>query len=182
MRVALAWLVALHMTLALPVAADECNGDCTDRRACRETFDATVAPVLARCGGYGGRGERQDLLRQARDTLIATGLLPASAFQGVTIQWCPLTGSGMVPDPDLVLLNPGLQSNLFALTSILGHEMKHVEQYRRWGADGFKCRYSAEIRTFKGLGRGNSVEREAYDFQDRVEATLKNASSPRQAP
>src|SRR5689334_2215021 len=71
--------------------------------SCRDAFDAVVAPLIARCASYAGRLERADLIRQARDTLVARTLVPAAAFDGVTIRWCPLSGSGMVPEKDLVL-------------------------------------------------------------------------------
>jgi hypothetical protein len=187
-----AWLVAVHvmaLALASSAGADERNYEDPRRdgtppwmglkNPCREAFDAVVAPIIARCSSYTGRLERADLIKQARDTLVAKHLIPASAFEGVTIHWCPLNGSGMVPEKNLILLNPALQSSLFKLTSILGHEMKHVEQYRRWGTDGFKCRYGEEIANLKGQGRSNSVEREAYEFQDRVEAALKDGSGSR---
>ncbi len=199
-RVFGAWVVAVHLiALALSASADERNREDSPRdivvdapsppgrrppwmgmeNPCRDSFDAVVSPVIARCASYAGRMERADLIERARDTLVARNLVPASAFDGVTIRWCPLSGSGMVPDKDLVLLHPALQPSLFKLTAILGHEMKHVEQYRRWGADGFKCRYSQEVANLKGHGRGNSVEREAYEFQDRLETVLKDLPGSR---
>ena len=41
------------------------------------------------------------------------------------------------------------------------HELTHVEQYRRWGVDGFVARYVAD---------SGAVEREAYANADRFEA------------
>ena len=50
------------------------------------------------------------------------------------------------------------------------HEMTHVEQYRRWGVDGFAGRYVAD---------SGAVEREAYANADRFEAWRSSAATQR---
>ena len=74
----------------------------------------------------------------------------------------------MTPEKDLILLNPILKSNMALLARNLGHEMFHVDQYRRWGSDEFQCRYSKELLRTQSTGRDNAVEAGAYAFMDRI--------------
>jgi hypothetical protein len=50
------------------------------------------------------------------------------------------------------------------------HELTHVEQYRRWGVDGFAAGYVAD---------SGAVEREAYANADRFEAWRSSAATQR---
>ncbi len=56
--------------------------------------------------------------------------------------------------------------------SLWVHELKHVEQFRRWGVDGFAQRY---------MNSWNSVENEAYAAQDQYNALgTSNGAEPQQ--
>ncbi len=140
---------------------------------CKAPFENYVHSVVAFCANWGGRDDDMGLITQAQNILVATGSVPAPAFSGVDIRWCPLGGqaNGMTPVRDHVLLNPSLKGDIGWLAINLGHEMKHIEQYRRWGTDDFECRYSHELP--KGTGRDNSVEDEAYSFQDQITPVIR---------
>jgi len=54
--------------------------------------------------------------------------------------------------------------------------MKHIQQYARWGREGFRCRYSEQLLLGKGIEERNSVEAEAYDLvKNEVYPLLQNS-------
>ena len=53
-------------------------------------------------------------------------------------------------------------------TALWAHELKHVEQYLQWGAEGFARHYSQDF---------NSVEKPAYELQFRIERLQRQQAS-----
>lgn len=160
------------------------NARAIDCKAYAAGFDSFVVPIIARCATYAGRAGDVQKIDHAREVLVSADIVDLTAFEGVAIRWCDLSNaSGMVPDPDLVLLHPALKADPVRLAGVLAHEMKHVEQYRRWGKDEFKCRYVEQVVKGNGHGRSNSVEGEAYVFGDHALQTLQaREGSPPKMP
>lgn len=158
-------------------------------QACAPPFEAFTNPVIAYCANWPGRADDLHLVEHAKATLIRAQLVAPWAFSGVDIRWCPLSnGSGMAPARNRILLHPDRKHNAFGLAVLLAHEMKHKEQWDRWG-DDFKCRYGGQMLQGRGQGRGNDVEREAYEFEDHAARVLSPlfaangaGSSPTSAP
>ncbi len=62
--------------------------------------------------------------------------------------------------------------------ALLAHELKHVEQYKIWGMFRFLWRYLEEwLKVGYDLDR-HPYEREATEFEVRVQAQLKKEQSP----
>lgn len=117
----------------------------------------------------------------AKKLLVDNQLVPESEFSGVNIAFCEFGhGAGVAPDRDTVFLHPvyrtsGLRpQQLIPLAALMAHEMMHVHQYRVWGTDKFKCDYARQMAEC-GLcqDRSNSIERTAFEEEDRVRAALK---------
>jgi hypothetical protein len=141
--------------------------------ACKTPFETYVHGIVGACANWNGRDADLNLIEQAKSVLINSGVRSQSDFNSVDIRWCPLNqASGMTPVRDHVLLVPDLKGDLAQRAIVLGHEMKHIEQFRRWGADDFECRYSQQLP--RGTGRDNSVEEEAYAFQDQITPVVEN--------
>ncbi|CAN5210342.1 hypothetical protein BH10PSE6_BH10PSE6_11470 [soil metagenome] len=172
----------IRMVVLLTALVLASNARATDCATNVVRFERFVSPILARCVTFAGRAQDAQMIDQAREMLINAHIVGRAAFEGVDIGWCDLTNSsGMVPDRDRVLLHPGLKGDTVGLAVVLAHEMKHVEQYRRWGSDDFKCRYVDQLIKGNGHGRSNGVEAEAYEFGDRALQILQApAMSPRQ--
>lgn len=152
-------------------------------QTCKAPFEAFTHPVIAYCANWPGRASDLTLVERAKVELVQLGYAQMGEFAGVDIRWCPINGSGMVPETRRVLLHPDLKNDQRALVSTLGHELHHLRQYRRWGGDDFKCRYSKELASGKGQERANYVEREAYEYEDRIKVAWDQAISRRpQAP
>lgn len=62
--------------------------------------------------------------------------------------------------------------------ALLAHELKHVEQYRRYGRAGFLLRYFRDLagRRFR-YSTDLPLEREAYSLQDDVARRLARGES-----
>ena len=142
--------------------------------ACAAPFQAVTGAVIARCSNWSGRMQDSHLIRQAADLLVSRGLMARDELSGVQVRWCQLNGAhGMAPDRGRIYLDASLKGDLFSTASTLAHELVHVRQYRRMGTDTFKCKYSQAFVACSGCqDRRNPFEREAYDFQERVEAQL----------
>ncbi|NOT41878.1 MAG: hypothetical protein HOP13_15460 [Alphaproteobacteria bacterium] len=154
--------------------------------ACGAPFESFVQPVIAYCANWNGRADYLDQVEEAKRALAATGLLNWGQFTNTDIRWCPLNGTGFAPQPGRILLNPSLRGNRVELAVTLGHEMKHMSQWREMGENGFKCGYSQEMLAGRGQGRANSIERAAYEFEDvvrqRVSAYYAQSQSSRVPP
>ena len=142
------------------------------QQSCKAPFEAFTHSTIAHCANWAGRADDMDLVVKAKRTLELIGIASPGELSNVDIRWCPLNGSGMVPEAGRILLNPNLKSDAFNLHATLAHELHHIRQHRRWGSDDFKCRYSGELIAGKGQGRANSVERDAYEYEDHAKAVL----------
>jgi hypothetical protein len=109
------------------------------------------------------------MINEAKGVLIRTGLFAPNEFDGVQIRWCSLSGStkGVAADAGVICLSDGMLNSAdhFGTAVVLAHEMTHIRQYRRMGTDNFKCAYSQQYLQY-GSSYGNSLEKEAYDFQN----------------
>jgi len=145
------------------------------RQACKPPYEGFTHSVMAFCANWAGRDNDLIVIERAKRILIFAGLIGWSEFQGVDIRWCPLSkGTGMTPAPNRTLLHPNLKGDLWNLTLVLAHEMTHIRQYRNWGQDDFECKYGGELlRTGFKQDRSNSVEKEAYDYQDYADQFLR---------
>ncbi len=142
------------------------------KQSCKAPFEALTHSTIAYCANWTGRADDLDDISRAQRTLEIIGIAKPGELSGVDIRWCPLNGSGMVPESGRILLHPNLKKDLFNLHATLAHELQHIRQHRRWGSDEFKCRYSRELVAGRGQGRANSVEREAYEYEDQVKSIL----------
>ena len=139
--------------------------------ACTIPYQTLTSAVIAKCSNWGGRLDDQHIIQQAKQRLINAGIFSAHEFNGVQIRWCPLYGAhGMAPDRGRIYLDTSAKNDdPNALSALLAHEMKHVQQYRRMGTDNFKCDYSKKYTACGGCqDRGHPLEREAYDFESNV--------------
>jgi hypothetical protein len=142
--------------------------------ACSAGFHVITDALSAGCANYGGRMDGQDLIAQAKATLIGLGFYKQNDFSGVEIRVCPLRGaaSGVTPDRERILLEANtLKDPTFQLVAVLGHEMVHHRQYIDLGSDHFKCDYTREYLSH-GTTASNSLEGPAYAVQHQVEAKL----------
>lgn len=160
-------------------------------------------------GGYTISSHQKELLEDAKKALVFMGFFSKADFSNVKIKWCDLKNiaGGMAPDRDRIMIDSSyLNSPVTSLIPLLAHEMKHIQQYRRMGSSRFKCKYTKQalkigtakakkslifnipgldlgvaiLETFrKGTHRGNSLEKEAYDFETRVADKVSKTNFPR---
>lgn len=149
-------------------------------------FATYVQSVAGACVTAANDDSLRPNVLEARRILVAHGFFSEGDFSGVTIRFCSLLGQahGMVPRRDMIIIDRGLgDMSGRALAPLLGHEMVHVLQYRRYGREGFQCRYGREIFRHGivwGVSRDrNPLEKEAYDLEDRItEALLPRGPDP----
>lgn len=146
-------------------------------QTCKAPFEAITHSTIAYCANWGGRADDLHLVEDAKQHLVRLGFAQHNEFAGIDIRWCPIHGSGMAPERGRILLHPNLKNNQRALVKTLGHELVHMRQYARWGSDSFKCRYSQEMGRGHAQDRRNYVEREAYEYEDRIGAAWDRATA-----
>jgi len=142
--------------------------------ACAAGFHVITDTLSAGCANYGGRTDGQELIAQAKVTLVNLGFNKRADFDGLDIRVCPLHGyaSGVTPDRERILLEAStLKDPTFQLVATLGHEMVHHRQYIDLGSDHFKCDYTREYLSH-GTTASNSLEGPAYAVQHQIEAKL----------
>jgi len=141
-------------------------------QACGAIFQTITGTAIARCSNYSGRMNDQRLIQSAKQTLIDSGIVSAREFSGVQIRWCPHLGGGegLAADRGRIYLDTSAKNYEHEkLAALLAHEMTHIRQYHRLGTDSFKCKYSQQYTSCGGCqDRGHPMEREAYDYEDRV--------------
>lgn len=145
------------------------------RGACIGPYQSITQPIIAGCANYAGRMRKRDLINQAKDLLIQKGYFVKNDFGGVKIRWCPLKGdtAGMVPDRDKLLLNTTyINDSARDLAPVIAHEMVHVKQYIKMGTDKFKCKYTEKFLRCACQDENHSLEREAYEFEEKVRSNL----------
>jgi len=172
------------------IDCNACNYDCgslniecyAKKRACREVANTLDSNFLTYvndfCANYPGRMDEREKIGEAINILVSTGLLMRNELDGVQIRWCKIRGnfgsysfgaSGMVPEQNKILLDVDHKGDsAIILASLIGHEMQHIRQYRYWGTSGFRCRYMVNIAAGNGFECNNKVEKDAYNFEQRI--------------
>lgn len=80
----------------------------------------------------------------------------------------------------IIILTKNYKPGTVEGLALLAHELKHVEQYKRWGIFRFLWRYLKEwLRVGYDLDR-HPYEKKAYDFQKRVRKRLKEDLAQKQ--
>jgi hypothetical protein len=142
---------------------------------CADAFDLIAMTVMLACANYQAPAAARARISQAQDRLLATQLATTEEFVGLRIVFCPLLqGTGMLPAPDRLYLDDGLQHmSVDGLAEIIAHELEHRRQFATLGARGFKCAYVRDMSTCGGCqDRRHPLEREAYERQDRARERL----------
>jgi hypothetical protein len=154
--------------------------------ACGQIFENTTGSAVAACSNWDGRLDDQHIIQNAVQALIARGFLSPADFAGVEMRWCPhFVGEGIAPRQNRIYLHADKKQLPFPkLANLLAHEIFHITQYRRMGGSNFACTYSQQFVACGGCqDERHPLEKEAYDFGDRVEAAfLANPSVPLPAP
>lgn len=138
--------------------------------ACTWTFETVIGSVRTTCSGFNAQGSYPaNLIPDARQRLIEAGVLPAQAFDGVSINWCPgsFRGRGIAPADGEIILNTAIASDpLDDVAATLAHEMFHIRQYREIGSANFKCNYAQQYIACGGCQDERlPIERDAYQFE-----------------
>ncbi len=134
--------------------------------------------VMIACAGYQAPAAARERVTQAQDRLLDTQLATTEELAGLRIAFCPLLqGTGMMPAPDRLYLDDGLQRmSVDGLAEIIAHELEHRRQFATLGARGFKCAYVRDMSACGGCqDRRHPLEREAYERQDRARDRLLSA-------
>jgi hypothetical protein len=180
-RTALALLTAL---LAAHGAASELddvlnaapNMPFAEEFDCVNAFDLFASFVMLRCAVLQDGVDDRDAIRAALARLHQLKLVPAAEIAQTDIRFCPLlSGTGLVPAAGRMLLDDGLRvMSADGLAEIIAHEFVHLQQFENLGSANFKCTY---VRAMSACGgcqdRGHSLERAAYESQDRARAALR---------
>ena len=139
---------------------------------CASAFDMVAKAIMQAQPMYAAGSDY--MINEAKAVLTQnTGLFDPSEFNGLTIRWCRLSSNvdGMAPDANLVCLSEALfnNANHFLTAVTLGHEMRHIRQYRQMGTNNFKCEYAKQYINCNGCqNRSHPLEKVAYDFEDQV--------------
>jgi hypothetical protein len=119
------------------------NQNCS---AAFQLFTKAVSIGVCPIGAPAADSER---IRQIKSDLLAAKVLNAADFENVTIRFCRITAGGLAADRNQIILNESLRkASDIELASVLAHEMKHIQQYRRAkSTDEFKCAYTRQYVT-----------------------------------
>lgn len=156
--------------------------------ACTVPFDAIKNTVMTSCAPSDEiyNAIHQESIQEAIDLLVANNMIESSEFHGVQIRWCPfVNGAGVTPESNRIYLNSSfINESLIERAVLIAHEMTHIRQFRNFGSDEFKCKYSKE---FIGCGgcqdESNTYEKSAFDFGETVRNKLsKNSNITNQFP
>lgn len=167
-------LGALAAWLSTSILADPAPRSITayaEQFDCADAFDLTALATTVRCPATGGDARSATEFEAATSRLVDAGFFTAADFDGVRLDWCPLTQAmGFTASATRIYIDDGLRDgSTDLLAEVVAHEMIHVEQFRRLGQRGFKCAY---VNAFLACGacqdRGHELEGEAYRFQDTV--------------
>lgn len=182
----LAAAVVLILSVA-PGAADDPPAFCVERhgasgkafedcvKSCRRVA-ALAAGIAALCRGQPAESVDTPTFEAARNLMILAGIRRPEEFEEVEFRFCPFVpAAGMAPAPDLILMRPEYRGLTLPVAALMGHEMVHIDQYRRWGAAEFACRYGAEMAAGHGTAAENAVEDEAYSGDEARAERLRRA-------
>lgn len=151
---------------------------------CAAPFEHIARAVTAHCAGYVPTERETKRIDEAERFLVAGGYFAAAELSGVTVRWCELAplAHGLTPDGHTVYLSTERENDsLVALAALLAHELTHVRQFRRLGAEGFACDYSLKLLACGGCqDERHPLEREAYDLQKKI--LRENAGTAKPAP
>ena len=117
------------------------------------------------------------LIRDTKNLLVRRGYFTKPFVDSVSYRFCrviSIGAAGMAPASNVVLFADKYRFRKpcnFAW--LMAHELKHIEQYRRWGTGGFACRYSGQLVRGRGFKWRNYVEREAYEFDGIVRRDIR---------
>ncbi|MES0490911.1 MAG: hypothetical protein ABUK01_13020 [Leptospirales bacterium] len=145
------------------------------RTSCAVPFATYTGSVAASCYANPNINDNAEVVRALE--LVSSILMNPESLNNISIKYCDrLTGygEGMVPLPELILINnkyKGKSREKFA--ELLVHEFHHIQQIRDRGFRTFACDYSSEIVKGHGMGEGNAVERPAYDDEREAESRLQ---------
>lgn len=176
-----------------------CSAGCLTRRtgcrAAKTAFNSFVGGIEAACNNDPNRMDKRDLVEDAKNILDDHGVYSKPYLDSIDFRFCNLgavktsfsvLGKKVVYNPPdgmalsrnkVIFKRDWRSATKEALALLMAHEVKHIEQYRRWGTDGFGCRYVKELLRGNGSGAANAVEKEAYDFGREV--AIKLALGPR---
>ena len=152
------WL-AIAVWLCAPSEAslcDDCNLSCSwydpwcnaKKGTCisaGSVFRDWITVVNAACGRSSLSSSDFSKLRAAKDLLVEEGILTRSAVDGVTYRFCnhiDIDGgtAGFTASRSTVYFDDRLRSwSTKSLAALMAHEVKHTQQYSRWGSNGFAC-------------------------------------------
>jgi hypothetical protein len=139
---------------------------------CAAPFEHIARAVSAHCAGYRPTDREEALIDEARRFLVAGGYFRAEELAGVDVLWCPLSplAHGLTPDGHTVYLSTERENDsLVAVAALLAHELTHIRQFRRMGAERFGCDYSLKFLACGGCqDERHPLEREAYDLQKKI--------------
>ncbi len=155
-------------------------------KACALVFNAVMDPMTARCSNWENRLEDQYLIADAIALLVSAGFNNFNYYNSVAIRWCPLTPGtkGIAPHRGRLYLDSSQKNGrISVLASLIAHEMKHIDQYRRLGSERFKCKYAQEfIRCGFCQTDNHPLENEAYAYESMVYDRLQNKHSIKYHP
>lgn len=148
------------------------------KKICTPGFKQYVASVKNACV-YGHSSVGDSRISTAIDFLVNKGIYTREEFDGVQFIKCGYINEftfGMVPATNVVLLATKNDFNDgTALTSLIAHEMVHINQIRRWGFGKFSAEYCSQVTTKFSFERGNRVEDEAYNFEDQIQSIIEKS-------
>jgi hypothetical protein len=128
--------------------------------------------------------DRRDLIGDAKEMLDEHDIFALGDLDGVIFHFCNFDAAnnewleratGLTVSSDKVIFEYNyLNASVEDLAILMAHEMVHIKQYRRWGSQGYFCRYMKEIDDGKGFGPENYIEKEAYDLEYVTASIIKN--------
>lgn len=187
---------------------DDCNLRCSSwnvyckgkRQACvtsgtlfRKWMD--VVNGACRYSGLGSADARR--INDAKNLLVARGVFSRAQLDRVDMRFCFAisntvnislfgkthtikAGAGAITTSSrrIYFDDSRRTRSTKSLAELMAHEMRHTQQYTRWGYNGFSCRYSGQIVRFNGTGGDkNYIESEAYTFSRSVGTCLRAGRS-----
>lgn len=144
--------------------------------------------VRGKCANARGRMDYQHKFAAAKQKLIDRGvfegILTPEQIKKVKFRWCNINRIGNIDinsaaitlSSNRVIIDDNSRGkSVDELIPLVAHELYHTHQFRKWGRAGFQCRYGAQMIKGKGTGRSNSVERPAYEFEDKIRRFFDNS-------
>src|SRR5574343_43554 len=129
------------------------KGACKDAARIFSEYDYLV---IGGCANLAGRMDEREKIERAKNLLINFNFFTPDDLINVEINWCNLNNyrlgghqidsSGIVPKINQIYLNETEKNSTDReLAILIAHEMVHVQQYRNWDTEGFRCRYMVDL-------------------------------------